>query len=81
MSKVFAEHADAGDFHLETRYLDGRWEWMVFNLRTGSQAQGVGKSLQEAKASAEAVARAKPKQWYPMGRPIVEEPSDPASHT
>lgn len=74
VSKMFAEHANTGDFHLETRYVNGRWDWTVFNLRTGSEAHGVGESLEDAKASAEGVAGEKPKQWYPMGRPIVEKP-------
>ena len=76
MARVFAEHANAGDFHLEARYVNEHWEWTVFNLRTGSEAHGVGKSLEDAKASAEKVAGAKPKQWYPMGRPIMGEPKD-----
>jgi hypothetical protein len=73
MSKAFAEHANAGDFHLETRYADRKWERIVFNLRTGSKAQGRGNSLEDVKACAEDVAGAKPKQWHPMGRPITEE--------
>ena len=81
MSKVFAQHANAGDFHLETHYVNEHWEWTVSNLRTGSEAHGVGKSLEDAKASAESVAGAKPKQWHPMGRPITGEPKDnPRQH-
>jgi hypothetical protein len=71
MSKVIA-HADAGSFYLEVRYQGGAWEWTVFNLSTG--ANGTGESLEKAKSHAEEVAGAKPKCWYPIGRPVIDEP-------
>jgi hypothetical protein len=74
MSQLIAE-ADAGDFHLEIRYLDGKWEWKVFYWRTGSQAKGRGESLEDAKSRAEDVAGAKPKLWRPIRsvRGLAEE--------
>lgn len=68
MFKVFVEHADVGDFHLEICCVNGTWEWSVFHMRTGSKATGQGKSLREAKARAEGVAAVKPK-WRRVGRP------------
>jgi hypothetical protein len=70
---LFAEHADAGDFHLETRYLDGKWEWAVFNFENWLAGHRERESLEDAKSCAEDVAGAKPK-WRPIGRPVIEEP-------
>jgi hypothetical protein len=71
MSKVIAQ-ADAGNFHLEVGYQDGEWEWTVSNMKTGSEANGTGESLEKAKSYAEDVAGTKPK-WRPIGRPMVDK--------
>jgi hypothetical protein len=56
MAKVFAQYANVGDFHLETRYGKNGWEWSVRNRRKDSQAIGKANSLEHAKACAEEVA-------------------------
>lgn len=49
----FAQHADAGDLHLETRFVPGLgWEWEVFRRGRESVEHGTARSLEDAKAQA-----------------------------
>ena len=75
MSKVFAQHAKVGDFHLEARYGKNGWEWSVRNRRKDSQAMGKANSLEHAKSCAEEVAGGKPKQWLPISHAVIKSPT------
>lgn len=54
MARIFAQHADAGLYHLETRYCEpNRWEWMVFEAgRKGVAFSGDAATLEAAKKNA-----------------------------
>ena len=48
---MFAQHAQVGDLHIETRYVQqGRWEWFVFKKRASERLySGDSTSLEAAK--------------------------------
>jgi hypothetical protein len=56
MARIFAQHADAGIYHLETRYCESnRWEWMIFEAgKKGVLFSGDAATLDEAKKKAAA---------------------------
>jgi hypothetical protein len=39
MATIFAQHATAGKYHLETRYIDGRWEWVAALVRKAAPTE------------------------------------------
>jgi hypothetical protein len=50
MARIFAQHATAGQIHLETAFFDGRWEWKVIVLKRGlPEFTGTDGSLDSAK--------------------------------
>jgi len=69
MDKVFAKHGDVGHLHLETQFVDGKWEWFVFDSRKNTRiAAGMADSVEKAKAEAEKAAGGRPPQWRNVGR-------------
>ena len=69
MDKVFAKHGDVGHLHLETQFVDGKWEWFVFASRKNTRiAAGMADSVEKAKAEAEKAAEG--------GRPNGETSAD-----
>jgi hypothetical protein len=77
MAKIFAQHAQAGEYHLETRYCEpGRWEWMVF--RKGKRvAEFSGNATTQDGAQKDAAMRVglypEGVNWMPIG-PAIEIP-------
>jgi hypothetical protein len=72
MPRVFAQHADAGQFHLETRYVSKHWEWAVFKQKGGPAVfSGTAVSLESAKQSAAAAVGLKDAHWVDIG-PAIE---------
>jgi hypothetical protein len=70
--RVFAQHADAGEFRLETRYVSKRWEWAVFKRKGGPAIfSGAAGSLESAKQSAAAAIGLKEAHWMDIG-PAIE---------
>jgi hypothetical protein len=75
MARVFAEHAQAGKYHLETRYVEpGRWEWFAKPSQRKLPAfSGDAKTLDSAKqAACHSIGRAFA-DWKPIG-PAIEVP-------
>jgi hypothetical protein len=75
MARAFAQHADAGQYHVEIRYVDGApkpWESMVFQKKKTSCAIFSGQSddLEDAKKSASASIGLSAAQWTSIGPPI-----------
>jgi phosphate-selective porin len=53
IGRIFAQHATAGRYHLETAFVDGRWEWKVIALKRGlPEYTGTDASLEGAKNNA-----------------------------
>jgi len=53
MAKIFAQHAFAGDLHLETRYIKPhQWEWAVLLKGRQRVADGASETLEGAKDAA-----------------------------
>jgi hypothetical protein len=74
--KVSAQHADAGQFHLETRYaVSEHWEWLVISMKGGSaRFSGEERTLESAKHSAEtAIGFIGGARWTDIGPPIELE--------
>ena len=77
MATVHAQHAFAGKFHLETRYVDGQWEWYVLDAKqtTKTLYSGVSATLEGAKQNAaiRAALQTELVKWAPIG-PEIEIP-------
>jgi|HubBroStandDraft_6_1064221.scaffolds.fasta_scaffold77180_4 hypothetical protein len=54
MTKIYPQHATAGEYHLETAFLDGTWEWWAKAARNRSLPEfaGSARTLEGAKKSA-----------------------------
>jgi hypothetical protein len=54
MATTRAQHAAAGEYHLETFYAEGQWGWKAVAIRNKKLPEytGVSKTLDEAKKSA-----------------------------
>jgi hypothetical protein len=75
MAKVFAQHAHAGEYHLDIAYSNGHWEWQVAAIRNRKLPEytGTSKSLEAArKTAASRIGMAKA-DWMPIG-PSFEVP-------
>ena len=75
MAKVFAQHAEAGKYHLETRYIEPRrWEWFVLDARQTSKTvfSGDAETLEAAMRNAAANAGLYPEtvKWRPIGQQV-----------
>jgi hypothetical protein len=64
MPNAFAEHAEVGDFRLNTKLVDGLWQWTMENVKTNFRPHGISLSSEGAKALAEKAAGHRPKKWY-----------------
>ena len=77
MAKVHAQHAFAGNYHLETRYAAPKWEWFVLDATRPSKALFSGESGTLRAAMNEAAMRAglypEIVNWRPTG-PEIEVP-------
>jgi len=74
MGKVFAQHATAGEYHLETYFIDGQWEWKAIALRRKlPEFAGTAKSLEGAKKSAMTSVGLMDAAWRDVG-PVIEVP-------
>ena len=64
MARTFAQHAEAGLYHLETRYCEpNRWEWTVFGK--GKKGNGILWRYRDARGSKE--------ERHDDGRPILRQ--------
>jgi hypothetical protein len=79
MVKLFAQHGDRGDLHLETMYTDGKWEWRVLHAKQGEIDRGGANSLGDATIAAEKAAGGVAIHWYNVG-PKVQEIAKPLFH-
>jgi hypothetical protein len=53
MAAIHAQHAQAGEYHLETWFLDGRWEWKAIAMKPRlPEFTGTADSLDLAKEAA-----------------------------
>jgi len=70
MAIVFAEHATAGEYHLETFYSEGQWEWKVIAIRNKKLPEyaGESKTPQGAKKSAMATIGLLQADWAQVGK-------------
>jgi hypothetical protein len=79
MPTIFAQHAQAGEYHLETRYVElGRWEWMVFKKgKTVAEFSGDATTLESAKKNAamRVGLYTETVKWQPIG-PAIEAPEE-----
>ena len=74
MAKVFAQHATAGEYHLETCFIDGQWEWKVIAIRHKlPEFTGTASSLEAAKNSAMVRVGLMEASWTNVG-PSIEVP-------
>ena len=78
MAKIFAQHAQVGELHLETNYIEPhRWEWAVIRRDHVRIFDGKSETLAAAKeAAAEAAGLDASKiNWEPIG-PALENLPD-----
>jgi hypothetical protein len=64
MATIFAQHATAGKYHLETRYVDGRWEWMAALI---TKADPIERGLPEYSGTEDSLDAAKKKATASIG--------------
>ena len=74
MDKIFAQHADFGDLHLETRCIDDQWEWQVMAKGRGRIASDKAKSLERAQEAAKNAAGAEEVEWRSIGSEVPPGP-------
>jgi hypothetical protein len=46
MNERFAQHADAGFWHQQTKFIGGRWEWEIFEKLRGKIASGHARTME-----------------------------------
>lgn len=63
----FAQHADAGPWHYETKFIAGQWEWEIFEAPKGKIASGHAASLEQAKAAIVRYTGRAPEEWRDIG--------------
>ena len=77
MAKVHAQHALAGNYHLETRYAPPGWEWFVLDATRPSKTlfSGASATLRAAMNEAAVHVGLYPGlvKWLPIG-PEIEVP-------
>jgi hypothetical protein len=56
MARVYPQHVTAGEYHLETAFLNGKWEWWAKAIRNRNLPEFTGSAhtVEAAKASATA---------------------------
>jgi hypothetical protein len=75
MATIYAQHADAGQYHLETCYckMTRRWEWFVLkNGKKIAEFSGDTDMLEAAQRNAAMRVGLYPEgiKWMPIGPPI-----------
>lgn len=75
MATIYAQHADAGQYHLETCYckMTRRWEWFVLkNGKTTREFSDYAETPEAAMQSAAMHIGLYPEgiKWMPIGPPI-----------
>jgi len=74
MAKVHAQHAFAGNYHLETRYAAPKWEWSILDATRPGKPLFSGESATLQNAMTEAAMRVglypQLVQWRPIGPEI-----------
>jgi hypothetical protein len=77
MARIFAQHADAGQYHLETRFVKAnQWEWAATEKKSeAAKHSGDATSLEGAKkAAAASIGRNYATcAWMNIG-PVIELP-------
>jgi len=77
MATVFAQHATAGEYHLETCFVGGQWEWKTGAIRQRTpplpEFTGNTSTLEGAKKSAMASIGLMEANWMNIG-PAIEVP-------
>jgi hypothetical protein len=63
----FAQHADTGPFHYETRFVGGTWEWEITETLKGKIGSGRAATLDHAKAAIIVETGRKPDEWKDIG--------------
>ncbi len=72
MARIFAQHATAGQYHLETAFIDGQWDWKVIALKRGlPEFTGTDTSLDVAKKNAMQRIGLTQAEWRNIG-PAIE---------
>lgn len=72
MSILYAQHAMAGQYHLQTRFIDGQWEWKAIAIKDKRLPEYTGTSAtldgaKQSAASSIGLARA---NWLSIGPPL-----------
>lgn len=72
MAKVFNQHAHAGEYHLQTFYVDGQWDWQARAIRNSKLPEFTGTSqtpdgAKKAPANSIGLVMA---DWMPIGAAI-----------
>ena len=74
MARIYAQHATAGQYHLETHYSGHEWEWWAKAIRPATglpEFSGTAKTLEAAKRSAMArIGLTVDPGWGDIGPPI-----------
>jgi hypothetical protein len=75
MATTRAQHAAAGEYHLETFYAEGQWGWKAVAIRDKNLPEYTGdsKTLNEAKRSAMASIGLMQANWTGIG-PLFDIP-------
>jgi hypothetical protein len=76
MALVFAQHATAGKYHLETRYVSNRWEWYAAPIQKTDRLpefSGEAKTLEAAMNKAMYSIGLAKADWMSIG-PAIEMP-------
>lgn len=72
MYEGFEQHADAGIWHYEAKFIRGRWEWEIFEKLKGKIASGHARTLGEAKAAMVAhTGRVPDGEWRDIGPDVT----------
>jgi len=74
MARIYAQHASAGEYHLETWFIDGQWEWKVIAIKHKlPEFTGTASSLDSAKQAAMACIGLMKAEWTNVG-PAMDVP-------
>ena len=73
MARIFAQHADAGQYQLETRFVANQWKWMATETESKeAKFSGDATTLEDAKKAAAASIGYEHARfaWHDIGPPI-----------
>jgi len=79
MAKVFAQHATAGEYHLDTWFIKGKWAWKAVAIKhTLPEFSGTADSLEGAiKSAKSSIGLSTPLAWANVGLAIEVPDSMP----